>query len=245
MKDAELARIKNKVLSIDPSKYWGDDFDVRYYAITRLEGIHGKLILDAGGGIGIVSSELSEKNSCINLDLNFSNLVTCKTKTDKNIEDINGVMNFLPFRDSTFDHIVCCHVLDSGKAIDIQNNKEISDGKTKRYPTADAILQEFKRTLKQGGKITLTIPNNQFYQKMAFEYDEIKDTLSRIFPDHLLYFFNTFPKMGNSRKLNLANTIPKLSSKFLGQRHTLEKLAQKESGNACYSVSFYVEAIKN
>ncbi len=245
MSNSQLDKIKNKVQAIDPSKYWGDDFDVRYYAIAKLGKIQGKTILDSGGGIGIVSSELVEKNNCINLDLNFSDLVTCKTKTDRNIEDINGVMNFLPFRDSTFDHIVCCHVLDSGKAIDIQKNRVISDNKTKRYPTAEAILQEFKRTLKSKGRITLTIPNNLFYKKMAFEYDEIKDLLSRIFPDHSLYFFNTLPKMGKSRKLNFANTIPKLSSKFLGHKQTLEKLAQRDTGSACYSISFYVEATKS
>lgn len=242
---SDYKKIKAKVLGIEPSRYWGDDFDVRYYAITRLAGIKDQLILDAGGGIGIISSELVEKNNCINLDLNFPDLVICKTKTNKNIQNINGMMNFLPFRDSTFDHIVCCHVLDSGKAMDIKNNKIISDGTTKRYPTAEGILQEFERTLKSGGKITLTLPNNLFYKKMAFEYKEIKTALSSIFPDNSIYFFNTLPKIGKNRKFNLANIVPKLSSKFLGHRQTLENLAQKDTGYARYSVSFYIEATKS
>ena len=80
MQETEFKRIKQRILSVNPAKYWGDDFDVRYYAISKLKETKNQLILDAGGGIGIISSEMDESNSCVNLDLNLSELILCKTK---------------------------------------------------------------------------------------------------------------------------------------------------------------------
>jgi ubiquinone/menaquinone biosynthesis C-methylase UbiE len=60
--------------------------------------------LDAGGGIGIVSSELDKSNHRVNLDLNFKELKISKEKMDDKVENVNGVINTLPFKDSTFDH---------------------------------------------------------------------------------------------------------------------------------------------
>ena len=244
MQETEFKRIKQRILSVDPAKYWGDDFDVRYYAISKLKETKNQLILDAGGGIGIISSEMDESNSCVNLDLNLSELILCKTKMSNTIQNINALLRFLPFKDSTFDQIICCHVLDAGKAQDINNNKVINE-KTSRFPTVETILNEFKRILKVNGKLTLTVPNNAFYQKMAFEYDELKAVLLLTFPKHSVYYFNTLPKFGSNRKLNLANTIPKLTSKIVGQNFVLERLIQEENRKPRYSISFYVEAFKS
>jgi len=243
MKNFEFSMIKQKILSIEPSKYWGDDFDVRYFVISKLKETKHKLILDAGGGIGIITSYNNEENFIINLDRSFADLLICKTKTSKTSQNINAVMDFLPFRNSIFDQIICCHVLDVGKAIDIKNNN-VTIEKIHRYPTLEKILGEFKRTLKKRGKLTLTVPNNAFYKKMALEYEELKSALSETFPEHSLYFFNTFPKLGNSRKLNLASLVPKIISKIIGQSFTVQKLLVKEDGKRRYSVSMYVEAIK-
>jgi len=231
-------------LSIEPSRYWGDDFDVRYYAVSKLKEITNLTILDAGGGIGIISSELDKSNNRINLDLSIKELKICKDKIDDGIENVNGVMNFLPFKDSTFDHIVCCHVLDSGKVHDLKHNKTIIDSGN-RYPTVELILGEFKRILKTGGRLTLTVPNNSYYKAAAFEYEELKAAINSSFPSYVLYFFNTLPKLGKTRKMNLANTFPKISAKIFGRKASLYRLAVKDDGNPHYSISFYVEAIKN
>ena len=230
-------------MSVEPSRYWGDDFDVRYYAVSKLKEIKNSIILDAGGGIGIISSEIDGSNHRVNLDLNFKELKICKDKIDNKIENVNGVMDFLPFKDSTFDHIVCCHVLDSGKAIDLKNNKTLT-GKVNRYPTVEIILGEFSRILKSEGRLTLTVPNNAYYKAAALEYEELKIALDVSFPNHVLYLFNTLPKIGTNRKMNLANTFPKISSKIFGRKTSLERLAVKDDNNSRYSISFYVEAIK-
>ena len=236
--------IKQKILAIEPSRYWGDDFDVRYYAVSKLKEIKNSFILDAGGGIGIISSELDKSNSRVNLDLSFKELKISKDKMDDRVENVNGVMNVLPFKDSIFDHIVCCHVLDSGKIYDLKDNKTITES-VNRYPTVEHILGEFRRILKTRGKLTLTVPNNAYYKASAFEYEEFKAALNSSFPNHVLYFFNTLPKLGNSRKMNLANTFPKISSKIFGRKVSLDRLAVKDDGSPRYSISFYVEAIKN
>lgn len=235
--------LKKKILSIEPSRYWGDDFDVRYYAVSKLREIKKASILDAGGGIGIISSELDKSNNRVNLDIGFKELKICKDKINNNIENVNGVLNILPFKESSFDYVVCCHVLDFGKAHDLKYNKTITES-VYRYPTVENTLAEFRRVLKENGKLTLTVPNNAYYKSSAFDYKELKIALKSSFPNHVLYFFNTLPKIGNSRKMNLANTFPKISSKILGKKAVLERLAVKDDGNSHYSISFYVEAIK-
>jgi ubiquinone/menaquinone biosynthesis C-methylase UbiE len=243
--NSNFLHIKEKIMSIQPNKYWGDDFDVRYYAISRLIETKNHRILDAGGGIGIISSELEKNNECINLDLNFSELLICKSKISKTIQNINGVMNFMPFRDNTFDQIVCCHVLDAGKYLDIKNNNVNLQDKVKEYPTVQKFLKEFNRILKKEGKITLTVPNNAAYKGESLEYEELKKALLSTFPKHSIYFFNTFPKFGKNRKLNLGNIIPKLVSLIIGQKSMLDRLAKKEDRHSRYSISFYVEARKD
>lgn len=240
----DLLNLKKKILSIEPSRYWGDDFDVRYYAISKLREIKNSSILDAGGGIGIISSEIDKNNNRVNLDLGLKELEICKDKIDSSIKNVNGVINTLPFKDSTFDHIVCCHILDFGKTYDLKHNNVITES-VHRYPTVEQTLAEFRRILKKDSKLTLTVPNNAYYKSSAFEYKELKTALNSSFPNHVLYFFNTLPKIGNNRKMNLANIFPKISSKIIGRKATLDKLAVKDDGNSHYSVSFYVEAIKH
>ena len=240
---SDPANLKKKILSIEPSKYWGDDFDVRYYAVSKLKKIKNALILDAGGGVGIISSELDKTNDRVNLDFGIKELRICKDKTDETIKNVNGVINILPFKDSIFDHVVCCHVLDFGKALDLENNNVITES-IYRYPTVEKTLAEFRRVLKENGKLTLTVPNNAYYRASAFEYEELKIALKPSFPNYVLYFFNTLPKIGDNKKMNLANTFPKISSKIIGRKSALNLLASKDEGRPRYSISFYVEAVK-
>lgn len=66
-----------------------------------------------------------------------------------------------------------------------------------------------------------------YYKASAFEYEDLKVASNSSFPNHVLYFFNTLLKLGNSKKTNLANTFPKISSKTFGRKYTLDRLAIK------------------
>lgn len=44
--------------------------------------------------------------------------------------------------------------------------------------------------------------------------------------------------------MNMANMIPKISSKILGRKTVLERSAVRDDGKPHYSISFYVEAVK-
>ena len=57
-----MLAIKEKILEVDSKKWWGDDFDVRFLLITKLNKINNKIILDIGGGIGIISWNLNQNN---------------------------------------------------------------------------------------------------------------------------------------------------------------------------------------
>jgi len=236
--------LKTRILSYDPQKWWGDDFDVRFYALRKLTSIRDKSILDAGGGIGIISSELHDSNYRVNLDINFNELLTCNKKLDKSIQNVNGMMNVLPFNDATFDYVICCHVLDSGKMQDIKE-KKVVENHPLRFPTIEKILDEFKRVLKDKGRLIITLPNNAYYKKNALEYDEVKSALERTFPYHSLYFYNIFPKSSSKQKLNLSNIIPKISSKLFGKKFTLDHLLVPDEGKVKFSLSFFIEANKN
>ena len=82
MNNNDLVRIKNKFNLLNSEAYWGDDFDVRFYLISRFSEIKNKNVLDVGGGIGIISSELDKSNFSINFDLSYDDLKKCK-KHDK------------------------------------------------------------------------------------------------------------------------------------------------------------------
>ena len=92
--DNSFQRIKKKFDTFSGKRYWGDDFDVRFYLISQLKKIQNKSILDIGGGIGVISSELEESNYKINLDLSFDDLKNCNQNYGEFLYSINGSMTF-------------------------------------------------------------------------------------------------------------------------------------------------------
>ena len=44
-----------KIKELSSKNWWGDEFDVRFYLLSKIKSIKNKSILDIGGGIGIVS----------------------------------------------------------------------------------------------------------------------------------------------------------------------------------------------
>src|SRR3990170_640322 len=139
--------IKKKIQNIDPNYWWGDDFDVRFYLLSRVKGITNKTILDIGGGIGIISSELDASNFRINLDLVLNDLKVSKKKFPE-IENICASMTHLPFIDESIDYVICASIKKT--------------------------VIEIRKSLKKNGKLFLTTPNNRRYRSSKLTYTEVK-----------------------------------------------------------------------
>jgi len=242
MKKSERDRIKEKILSINPNRWWGDDFDVRFYLISKLKSIKNETVLDVGGGIGIVSSEISDTNTRINFDFLFEELKTCKLKTDNNVENVCGAMTCFPFRDCSFDNVVSSSVLQYAREYDVKKNRSINKNNINEYPSVEKSLSEIHRVLKPKGKLFLVTPNNAYYKSYMLSFDELKNSLSNHFSNFKISFYNTLPRLSKKhRKLNLANVIPKLSSKLFDTENIFKSLLKNSSRNN-YSITFFVEA---
>ena len=240
MVDFEFSQFKAKFLDMSPGRYWGDDFDVRYYLIMQLKSIFEKRILDIGGQSGMVSFELNSNNYRVNIDSSFSDLQNC-LRINSEINCICASMTNLPFKKDAFDVILCSHILEVGKIIDLQS----SDNKINtQYPTVQKILSECNDILVNKGKLYITTCNNLYYKSVKLDYNELKNALSQYFSKYTLWFFNTYPKLGKNRKLNFANTIPKLLLKIKSHKKILNSLIKKDTGINKSSVSFYVEVEK-
>ena len=238
MKTDNLKRIKSKIISIESSRWWGDDFDVRFYLISQIKALSQKIILDLGGGIGIISSEVDKSNFRINLDSSFSDLLICKNKVDSQINNICASMTNLPLQEDSIEYVICANLLEEAKKFDIEKKANNEN----HFPTVEKTLKESYRILKKEGKFFATTPNNEFYNTTKLSYSELKESMNRIFDDVKINFYNTHKRLKKkSRKLNMANIIPKLSSKFQNYDNVINSLIKSKSKNN-YSISFYVEA---
>jgi 2-polyprenyl-3-methyl-5-hydroxy-6-metoxy-1,4-benzoquinol methylase len=236
--------IKKKIQDVDPNYWWGDDFDVRFYLLKRVKEITGKKVLDVGGGIGIICSEIDESNLRINLDLSFKDLKMNKEKFF-GIENICASMTHLPFVSESIDCIICANILEVAKKNDIQYGNIINENEQNVYPSIEKIIVGIKNVLNKKGKLFLTTPNNLRYKSTKLTYFDIKQ-IQKYFNTFSLFFFNDFPKLSEkSPKFNLANVIPKILLKFYKFEKLLNKLLIKDEGYEKNSVSFYVEAEKN
>lgn len=241
---SELEKIKIKFNKINPQKWWGDNFDVRFYLIRMAQKIKNSIVVDVGGGIGIILSELDESNFRINVDFSFDDLKRCQKEFHK-IENVCSTMNHLPFKTNSIHYVICANLLEVAKIIDLKiDNTFVKDEKV-YYKTVIQTLKEINTILQNRGRMYLTTPNNRYYKTTKLEYDELNNSLSMVFCNFSIKFFNTFSKMTQKyRKLNLANTIPKILTKISNREKVLNSLL-KENVSDRYSVSFFVEAEKS
>lgn len=231
--------IKNKIIQIDPKRWWGDDFDVRFLLISKLIKIKNKTILDIGGGIGIILSELDESNRKINLDLSFSDLVMCRNENNEKINNVCGSMTHLPFIDGSFEYVIAANILEVGKENDIKNNIDKNE-----FSTIMKTMSEIKRVVKTDGNVFLTTPNNEYYKTIKLSFNELRNSIIPIFSESIILFYNTYPRISRKfRKLNMANVIPKLLSRIKSDESIIHSLCKTKSQNN-YSVSFFVEIRK-
>jgi len=242
---SKVNRIKKKIIEHDSKKWWGDDFDVRFYLISKIKNLKNKSILDVGGGIGIIGSELDDSNFRINIDTSFEDLKTCKNSIPE-IQNVCGSMTHLPFVNNSFDSIICSHLLEVAKLLDIQNQNTKNEDGVITYPTIEKTLEEIHRVMKNKSQMYLTTPNNLRYKSAKLDYHELKNALKNYFLKFSLSFYNTYPRLSErNRKFNLANVIPKLTSKIRNPEKIRQSLLKKDLGKEINSVSFYVEVSKN
>lgn len=110
------------------------------------EDIKGKRLLEIGVGTGRFSIELAKKGAnMMSLDPANAMLQITKEKTYRNninnkISLIKGDGNNLPFKDCSFDGIICLHVLV-------------------HLPTYRDVLKEMRRVTKRNGFIIVNFPN--------------------------------------------------------------------------------------
>ena len=240
--ESERLRIKKKIISIDKKRWWGDDFDVRFYLISRLKKIKNKSVLDVGGGIGIIISEVNETNFRLNLDYSFDDLKICKYQTDSQIHNICASMTNLPLRDELFDYVICSHLLEIAKQYDLEKKHFTIVNSNKKYPMVEKTMQEIHRILKSEGMLFLTTPNNAYYKTIKLTFEELKGAVLLLFSETKIFFFNTYPKISKKyRRLNMANIVPKLRAKLSNKNNIIKSLLKTSSKNN-YSVSFFVEA---
>ena len=233
-------RIKKKILSLDAKKWKADPFDVRYFLISKLKNFRSKMILDVGGGIGIIESEMDQSNFRVNIDTSIEDLKTCIKKNDPAINTICASMLFLPFKEKIFDIVISSHIIELAKLMDISND---IDKKNANNSNLKKVTQEKFRVLKNKGILFLTTPNfeyNKSPNKLTFS--ELNELLTLFFNNISIKFFNTLPKMSKKRKLNFANIVPKIKTK-LGKNpdEMIDSLIKDKSKNN-YSVYFFATA---
>lgn len=237
---SERDRIKKKINQLNPKRWMADDFDVRYYLIFQLKQESMKTILDIGGGIGIILSELDKKNYRVNIDLSLDDLKKCIHDVDSKINPICASFTHLPIKNDIFDLVICSHVIELAKLMDINNNiKEIQ-----QYENVFTLVKEMHRLLKKKGKLFLTTPNYEYrHSPNKLTFSELNQVLSKFFEDFKIYFYNTFPKLKNNKKFDFANVIPKIRSKFSNSDKIIDSLLTEQSKND-YSVYLYAYAKK-
>lgn len=244
MQDIDIKEIKQNILKIDPKRWWGDNFDVRFYLITKLNKFQKKIILDVGGGIGIISSCADQSNFRINLDISIEDL----KKSKKNFPEINVICasrTHLPFKENIIDVIICAHILAGAKADDLKNDSCIKNGSVLEYPTIEKIFNEMKKCMKEKGTLFITATNNEFYKTRKLNYFELKHSISKNFKKYKILFFNTLPSFNkNYSKMNLSNIFPRLRAKISDERKILFSLVKVDEGKNRKSVSFFVEINK-
>lgn len=241
---SDLERIKSKFQKIDSGRWWGDDYDVRFFLVNILKKIQKSIIVDIGGGIGIILSELDKSNLRINVDLALEDLSKSK-KEFPEIESICASINHLPIKKNSVQFVICANILEVVKTLDIKTKNLLIENNKTYYQTVIQTLKEINTVLKNKGKLYLTTPNNKYYKTTKLDYNELNDSLLMTFGKFSIKLFNTYSKLGNKyRKLNLANVMPKMLSKLSNREKVLNTLIKNKIGDS-YSVSFFVEAEKN
>lgn len=172
------AEIKNKWMSHAPGQYWGDDLDVRYYLVKKMQGLHGKKVLDIGCNIGMIIGSMPVDNDKVGIDYDKEFIEKAKAM-DPGCRFNTGDARNIPERDGTFDAILLVNILECFAGEDRLK-----------------VLLEAKRLLKKGGIAYITTPNgNHFYyaKKSKIKRAELDELLKKSGLTYSITGFNPVP----------------------------------------------------
>ncbi len=125
---------------------------IQRQALARLRVLPGEKVLDLGCGPGDGAVRLLEKNAvAIGLDYSQGMLDTAKKEPKLRGRLTRGDAGRLPFRDASFDKIVCTNSFH-------------------HYPDHVASLKEMRRVLRPGGLLVLVDPRqDNVFGRLAIE----------------------------------------------------------------------------
>ncbi len=134
---------------------------------TLMSGAENSFFLDNGCGDGRLINKVIKYpiKRIVGMDISKRQLVLAKKSiNDERVNLVRGCISALPFKDGTFDRLLCWSVL-----IHIEN--EIS---------RDSALKEMSRTLKPDGKIAINIKNYPalIYHVFSFIYWYLKSIIT-------------------------------------------------------------------
>jgi demethylmenaquinone methyltransferase/2-methoxy-6-polyprenyl-1,4-benzoquinol methylase len=148
-------------------------------------------ILDLACGTGILSSLLEEKGNVVfGIDLTYEYLKILKSKKPEPF-CINGVAEFLPFKNKYFDYIVGSYL--------------------PKYANLTNLVNECFRVLKNGGKIILhdfIFPNRRIFQESWKIYFKLLKKIGKLFFKNWNQVFNELDSL--IMTISWYETLPKI-----------------------------------
>jgi SAM-dependent methyltransferase len=124
---------------------WMHRTHARSVFISHAKRFNGSF-LEIGPGYGRVLKEIGQENPIIGLEIDSG---LTELLTSRGYSVIEGVAERIPFKDSTFDVILCEEVLEH-----IANQKDV--------------VEEVFRVLKTGGTAIFATPNKYIYRSLMF-----------------------------------------------------------------------------
>lgn len=145
---------------------------MRYFFASKF--LSNMKVLDVGSGTGYGSEFVSRKNHLVvGIDKDISAIKIAKMYRGQNVSFIQGDARKLPFRNDTFDAVICFEVI------------EHLDEPLK-------LLEEIRRVLKPGGLVICSTPNKRYsahpiYHKHEFEKTEFINAIDKFFKIESIY----------------------------------------------------------
>lgn len=144
--------------------------DGRDFLEQNASHLRGRRVLDAGAGLGVLSSEIARSYGAFVVALDSASWVT---RIDRAARPVQADLMHLPFADHSFDSVICLEVLEH--TLD-----------------PDRVLSELRRVLCPGGVFLLSTPS---YMNVAGVLKVVLEACGAYEPDTFAPFDGWKPKV--------------------------------------------------